>query len=215
MKVFAKIVNDQNQEFRLNTVLQFGNSWDHIGNIVLINPGSSEAKTEKLTVEKNELVKFEQGFEEYEWRKFSRDSTMGFIEKIFNGSYIGKNSSLNGCIQLFNLFNLKNQNLNQALKSIETIKVNQFTFGNNSPKYFNEKPTYFGWGKVIYQDPKLKEIAESILSACPQDQRIQKNIEKQNSFYHPMYINRAQNMKHFQWYKESILTSFYQLLQDN
>lgn len=212
MKVFAKIIQDQNQEFRVNTILQFGTSWEHIGNIVLINPGSSAPIGKPIDDELNELAKFEQDYHKYEWACFSPDSTMRFIEKVFNGSYIGDELQLNGCIQLFNLFNLKNQDLDKALEALSELKINELTFGTSSAKYFRKKPTYFGWGKTIYQRPQLKEIATQILSECDDTLKVQQDINNQRLFYHPMYINRAQNQEHFEHYKNGVLTSFFELL---
>ena len=43
---------------------------------------------------------------------------MGFVEKIFNGGYVERNIELNGIVQLFNTFNIKNQNLQKAVVQI-------------------------------------------------------------------------------------------------
>jgi hypothetical protein len=40
MKTYAEYFEEDGLSFRTNTILQFGNSWDLIGNIVLANPGS-------------------------------------------------------------------------------------------------------------------------------------------------------------------------------
>jgi len=41
MKAYAQFIEKDSITYRLNTLLQFGNSWEHIGNIILANPGSS------------------------------------------------------------------------------------------------------------------------------------------------------------------------------
>ena len=41
---------------------------------------------------------------------------MRFLKKIFDGSYIGEQKKLNGVVLLYNLFNLRNANLQQALE---------------------------------------------------------------------------------------------------
>ncbi len=45
MKVYAEFIDDNGLLFRTKTLLQFGDSWDLIGSIVMKNPGS--AKPEK------------------------------------------------------------------------------------------------------------------------------------------------------------------------
>ena len=41
MKVYAEYFEENGLKYRKNTLLQFGNSLDVIGNIVLANPGSA------------------------------------------------------------------------------------------------------------------------------------------------------------------------------
>lgn len=41
MKVYAEYFEEKGSTFRTNTILQFGDSWNLIGNIVLANPGSA------------------------------------------------------------------------------------------------------------------------------------------------------------------------------
>ena len=42
MKVYAEFINDESLIFRTRTLLQFGDSWDLIGSIVMKNPGSAK-----------------------------------------------------------------------------------------------------------------------------------------------------------------------------
>lgn len=42
MKVYARYFTENGLNFRLDTVLQFGNNWDIVGAAVLINPGSAK-----------------------------------------------------------------------------------------------------------------------------------------------------------------------------
>ena len=41
MNVYAEYIEENELSFRTNTILQFGDSWELIGNIVLANPGSA------------------------------------------------------------------------------------------------------------------------------------------------------------------------------
>ena len=43
MKVYTHFIKiDENDGYRWRTLLQFGNSWDCIGSVVMKNPGSSK-----------------------------------------------------------------------------------------------------------------------------------------------------------------------------
>ncbi|HDZ9287308.1 TPA: hypothetical protein RUZ31_003568, partial [Vibrio cholerae] len=84
MKVFAEYYLDDGLQFRCNTLLQFGTSWDLIGNIVLANPGSAEPVSE---VNNTSLENIEEFYGKYRannefiksnWKEFSTDPTMAF-----------------------------------------------------------------------------------------------------------------------------------------
>jgi hypothetical protein len=125
MKVFAEYIKYKELYFRRNTLLQFGDSWDLIGNIVLANPGSAKPKnvisSEELLLINGFYQKYRQQdiFEPLNYREFNDDPTMRMVAKIFNGLYIGREFKLNGTIQLFNTFNIKNQNLKSAITQID------------------------------------------------------------------------------------------------
>ncbi|RTJ22496.1 hypothetical protein [Campylobacter jejuni] len=92
-----------------NTLLCFGQSAELLGSAVLLNPGSSKCKEESLTCDElnkiREFYKDKKDVGDFDsWKKFSPDSTMREIEKIFNGQHIDKKTELNGIIQIFNLF---------------------------------------------------------------------------------------------------------------
>lgn len=210
MKVYAEYIEEDGFLYRRNTFLQFGNSWELIGSAVLANPGSakpiSPASDEILTLVSRFYEKWrkEEKAQPEHWNEFSPDSTMRFVEKIFNGWYIGKSVELNGVIQLFNTFNIKNQNLQEA---VTQIGVNSgLLFSYNVYKYFNDKPTYFGFSKEVLDNQILKNVAMSIFSNSSQSvlSLYNSNFDK-NKFYHPMYVNQAYGQKHFQKYRDEVL----------
>lgn len=127
---------------------------------------------------------------------------MSFIEKIFNGKYVGKNIELNGVIQLFNTFNIKNQNLQEAANQIGAESDLLFSFGVQ--EYFHDKPTYFGFSNEVLSNKILCEVAIDIFNKSSIEIKKIYNIEfMNNSFYHPMYINRAYGQPHFESYKNN------------
>lgn len=154
--------------YRRNTILQFGESWNLIGNIVLANPGSasplSGVQAGSILKIREFYTKYRHGsaFNEANWFEFSIDPTMGFIEKIFSGQYVGKNLELNGIVQLFNTFNVRNQNLQDAVNKIGIESNLLFSYGVE--KYFHDKPTYFGFSNEVLNNEVLREVAMNIFN---------------------------------------------------
>ncbi|MCS0334768.1 hypothetical protein ND981_17725, partial [Vibrio diabolicus] len=213
MRVFAEYYLDDGLQFRRNTLLQFGTSWDLIGNIVLANPGSAEPISE---VNNTSLCSIEAFYGKYRsgeqfvhsnWQEFSLDPTMVFIEKLFKGEYVGESQNLNGVIQLFNTFNIKNQNLDEAVQQIRTDSKLIFSFGIE--KYFHDCPTYFGFSNAVLNNPKLRIVAEQIFENS--SEKVKKPYDSKfsnNKFYHPMYINKAYKQAHFKKFRDSMLVPF-------
>lgn len=210
MKAYAEYFNENGMFFRRNTLLQFGDSWELIGNAVLANPGSAEP-IDGISEEISGMIsdfytkyRSSEAFTSENWFEFSPDSTMGFVEKIFNGWYIDKNIELNGVIQLFNTFNIKNQNLTEAIS--QTGKESDLLFSYNVYNYFNDKPTYFGFSNEVLDNEILRNVAKHIFNGSSDAvKHIYNNDFSENSFYHPMYVNRAHKQNHFREYKNSIL----------
>jgi hypothetical protein len=211
LKSFAEYFEEGGLLFRRNTLLQFGNSWDLIGSVVLANPGSAEpistVSSDLLDSISTFYNRFRNGkkIQPENWHEFSPDSTMRFVEKIFNGWYVGKNIELNGVVQLFNTFNIKNQNLQEAVAQIGVDS--ELLFSHDICKYFNDKPTYFGFSNEVLGNEVLRKVAMNIFNHSSEVVRsIYKDDFSKNSFYHPMYINQAYGQSHFQKYKKEILS---------
>ncbi len=87
MKVYAQYFEFNRLKYRLNTILQFGDSFAHIGNIILANPGSSKPVGNIDEISKDSIKTFFNSFKgrkfnDLNWYKFSVDTTMQVIEKI-------------------------------------------------------------------------------------------------------------------------------------
>jgi len=210
MKVYAEYFEENGLSFRSNTILQFGDSWELIGNVVLANPGSAQPTNKIDNISTDKLKEFYKSyrdtvaFKQDNWHEFKDDATMRFIQKIFSGGYVGKDKKLNGVIQLFNTFNIRNQNLEDAVKQIGVSSNQLFSIGVED--FFHDKPTYFGFSNAVLENTTLRPIAEAIFnSSSVKIKSIYNDSFSENAFYHPMYINRAHNQTHFQWYKEEVL----------
>jgi hypothetical protein len=220
MKVYAQYFELDGISYRLNTILQFGDSWELLGNVVLANPGSAEPIKEIDDTKINQLQSFYKNFENRNfdgknWYEFNDDATMQRIEKVFNGWYVNSSDTieLNGVIQLFNTFNVKNQNLTESIEKLPPD--NDILFSLGIEKYFNDKPTYFGFSNDVLYDDRLRFIAENIFNNSSSIVKTVYNKEfDKNSFYHPTFINRSYKRDFFYNYKENVLKPFKELIKN-
>lgn len=164
MKVFAHYfkLEENGNDYRWRTLLQFGSSWDVIGSVVMKNPGS--AAPLYSIEDKYILEHLNQFSSDHEWFAFSPDNTMVNIEKLFRTYYHNQsgNYNLNGIIQIFNLMNVRDPNLETAL-----IKNRQATFPMSKTTRQDIKqlisPVYLGWGNLGF-NTIFREGAEQIYS---------------------------------------------------
>jgi hypothetical protein len=189
MRVYARYFTDDGLNYRRNTILQLGDSWEVIGAAVLINPGSAApiAETDEQTTEQLRQIT---GIAT-DWKTFSTDSTMRQLEKVFNGSYINKQKTLDGVIMLFNLFNLRDQRLEEAVKQMKDCKsCNLFSEENDLQLMKGVGKIYLGWGETGKRE--LREQAEKIFNNLTAEQKSYlKPKFEENPFYHPGFINRS------------------------
>lgn len=101
MKVYTHYTKLTEKEgFRWRTLLQFGNSWNIIGTVVMKNPGSAAAScmvTDRAVLQA--LRTFDESMTEETWYEFTPDQTMYCIRDLFR-EYQLKNAhtDLNGVI---------------------------------------------------------------------------------------------------------------------
>ncbi len=197
MKVYARYFTENNINYRRNTLLQFGNCWNLIGSIILINPGSAKPISENKLDDSvlTEISKLTGLNRPDDWREFNSDPTMGWINRIFNNSYINEGKQLNGVIQLFNLFNLRDADLSSALKTYkESDSIHLFSTDDDI-KQCGDKPVYFGWGNTGKSKDVnfkiLRQKAEYIFDCLKSNNRYLLPEFDENSFYHPRYIQMS------------------------
>lgn len=194
MKVFAEHIEDNGIKYRGKTLLQFGESFDLIGSAVLKNPGKAE-RIDKISPGNLVLIsKFynnKQINNEY-WCEFTHDNTIIFLSKIFSGYYIAeKEDHLNGIIQLFNLHNIKDQNILDARKKfIGNDSIYLCQPPSEIIPLFKDRPVYLGWGNEYSQSEKLRQNSLEIFNHVKinSDEYLKDNFYE-NKFYHPLYIN--------------------------
>ena len=108
MKVYAHFREEGGRMFRWRTLLQFGDSWQVVGSVVMKNPGSAYPLTPNQCVSDMFILPELQAIDDSEpWYEFKPDITMSCITRLFGVQ--------SGVIQIFNLFNIREADLAQAL----------------------------------------------------------------------------------------------------
>lgn len=196
-KVYARFYEDTESglRYRTNTILQFGDSWDIIGAAVLTNPGSAEISKEEVSAEAlNHLKKLTGSEDCWDVVNFSRDTTIrDWLPRIFNGYFAQQGEhGLSGIILLYNLFNIKNQDLGKAVESCKNAQLSRnaqssFLYTTATDiALINKAPiVYLGWGNVAKRELFPKRAIE-LFSAIHPNLRSHYNPEfEKNTFYHP------------------------------
>lgn len=201
MKVYTHWISlkrsghQRNEGLRWRTLLQFGNSWNIIGSVVMKNPGASIFKGDKQPVHIPELSKFDS--ESFEWYEFTNDPTMRAIEGLFA---FAAEKPLNGVIQIFNLFYVRDADLGNGIK-IDAEKVlpkclisedemlkKDLRFLRQTPK---DCPIYLGFSSLAW-DKKYGKRAKAFFDETMEHYKngaCYLNTDyKKNPFYHPLYL---------------------------
>lgn len=205
MKVFAKYFDENGVGYRTNTILQFGTSKQIIGAAFLINPGSAKPispANEELAETLAEISKTDS----QNWFEFTSDSTMNWLSNIFNGKYIGKTKELEGIILLFNLFNLRDANCYQAVKSAtKSTSSNLFTTDHDLTMIKDIHQVYLGWGGEGFGE--FRNQAKYIFDSLSENQKYYLDKEyNKNKFCHPRGVQLWH--KRSKYYKD-LLENFY------
>lgn len=190
MKVFTHYTKiTEQEEFRWRTLLQFGESWDIIGSVVMKNPGSaavSRAVTDPETLQA--LQGFDGNTSKETWFEFTPDQTMYCIRDLFREYYSANtHKDLNGVIQIFNLFYIREPNLECALQKAAQFGSKDLTDYDVTHLV---PPIYLGFSDLgkygSYQDTARKFFE----AAKAQGMRCYHENFLKNKFYHPLYLMR-------------------------
>jgi hypothetical protein len=197
MKVFThyKTIEENNEGYRWRTLLQFGTSWDIIGSAVMMNPGSANYKySDKRWIDDtttlNYLAQFDYPCDCGEkWYEFKDDPTLRFVADLFAAYMkVPSKNELQGVIQIFNLFYLREPKLGDALyknKSLSILKqINDSIFEYDIKAL--KQPVYLGFGTLSHSSDfrekayrYFKEVKEK------HNAKYLSDIFEENPFYHP------------------------------
>lgn len=180
MKCFARWEQERISGacFRDQTILQFGDSWELLASIVLLNPGSAlpldnSDQTEYLR--SKSLHYFVEPSVDETYLEFSIDRLMGDVIKLFSRKYSG------GTIRLLNLFNLKNQDSNEAVEQLLLNQSHPKMFSKNQEIKFCDAPVIIASGGNGSNHLRLKQELIRHIS-----------LAKENNLYRIAAVNNKQ-----------------------
>lgn len=202
IKVYTHYKCENEIEYRWRTIIQIGDSWEVRGTIFMKNPGSSKSvESSNKAIEDSIILEKLRTFDDRrtslscEWYEFSVDRTMISVINLFTAYYEAHGKKLNGVIQLFNLFNVRDANLKKAMDKCKDDGLDKLLYTTDDDIKNIELPVYIGWGN-LWRNPAHKENAQRIFSEVIKKTSYLCNSIDDNKFYHPQYLmNYGKNRK--------------------
>ncbi len=206
MKIYThyNLIGNTERGYRWRTLLQFGTSWNIIGSIVMMNPGNAnfkhsdhrpEADVELL----NHLRQFDNSINQNEaWYEFNSDPTLDIVNEMFSErSRVNGFGELNGVIQVFNLFYLRDPNLDKGIElnnKLELDSTNDTIFEDDIKNL--KAPLYLGFGQLS-QNPQFKDKAKFFFDKAIGELGVKylDPVFEKNSFMHPRRLMRYMKYK--------------------
>lgn len=192
MKVYAHFREEGGRMFRWRTLLQFGDSWQVVGSVVMKNPGSAYPLTPNQCVSDMFILPELQAIDDSEpWYEFKPDITMSCITRLFGVQ--------SGVIQIFNLFNIREADLAQALHLYDEASPCVYEQQANPPPSSLllstteqdisqlKGPVYLGWGP-LGSDGRFRQKAQMIFDAVKDRMNYLNPDFDSNPFFHPLYL---------------------------
>ncbi len=189
-------------EYRWRTLLQFGSSWKIIGSVVMKNPGSANyLNGNNHWIEDRDILSHLESFDYLrdqvcgeKWYEFHSDTTMECVAELFAQKMgVRDKSDLQGVVQIFNLFYLREQDSGKALKAITAMpsarKIDDEIFMDDIRAL--KSPVYLGFGKLA-KSSVFREKASAFFYEAKKEHNAQYlNADfDDNHFYHPLALMR-------------------------
>ena len=207
MKVYThykanEIIDNHPYEYRWRTLLQFGSSWDIIGSVVMKNPGSADyLNGNDHWIEDRDILSHLDLFDYpcdrkcgEKWYEFHSDTTMECVAELFAQKMgVTDKSKLQGVVQIFNLFYLREQDSGKAVRTIKSMPsvmaIDDRIFENDIRVL--KAPVYLGFGKLA-KSSIFREKAFSFFNEAVNNYhaRYLDTSFDNNRFYHPLALMR-------------------------
>lgn len=208
MKVYAHYEKINGIEYRWRTLLQLGNSWDVRGTVIMKNPGSSRPikwnNDIPIPINNSEILRNLERFDiserngTKEWFDFSVDPTMRHVGHLIEKYLDYNNIPKEGIIQLFNLFNVIDASLKDAIKKYKDGGINTIEEDLHNLVF----PVYIGWGD-LWRNKLFNDNAKKFFDSVKTEMHYLDSSDMgKNYFYHPQYLlgvgkNRSQCICHY------------------
>ena len=190
MKVYTHYTKITEKEgFRWRTLLQFGHSWNIIGTAVMKNPGSAAVSCPVTDPEiLQALHVFDENTSKETWYEFTPDQTMYCIRDLFREyQSMNAHADLDGIIQIFNLFYIREPKLEYALQKASQFGAKDLTDYDISHLV---PPIYLGFSD-LGKHTTYGSIAQRFFEAArAQGMKCYHEEFQKNKFYHPLYLMR-------------------------
>ena len=187
MKCYARWIKDKENFYRDQTILQFGESWELIANIILLNPGSAVPKSDDsvddFLVSKN-LPYFVKSDHNQNYYEFTIDPLMRNIINCF------KNKQDAGVIKIYNLFNLKNQDSKKALLKYQQNIDNPYIHTEKKDILYDNKKVIIATGESNLADTLKLELKKYIQLADNNNLYALQKIAKQTYTFKDSTVNK-------------------------
>jgi len=187
MKCYARWIKDKENFYRDQTILQFGESWELIANIILLNPGSAVPKSDDsvddFLVSKN-LPYFVKSDHNQNYYEFTIDPLMRNIINCF------KNKQDAGVIKIYNLFNLKNQDSKKALLEYQQNIDNPYIHTEKKDILYDNKKVIIATGESNLADTLKLELKKYIQLADNNNLYALQKIAKQTYTFKDSTVNK-------------------------
>lgn len=197
MKVYAHYEKINGIEYRWRTMLQLGNAWEVCGTVVMKNPGSS--KPINMIIDKDVLHQLEsfdnaKSYKGNCWYEFSVDNTMWLVRRLIEDYLRAHKKPVEGIIQIFNLFNIREVDLYMALEKMKSSQDETLLMTTEDDINNLVQPIYLGWGN-LKNNKVFKEYAEKFFEKAKQNTTYLDQEYNKNPFYHPQYLLLYGNKK--------------------
>jgi len=187
MKCYARWTKDKENFYRDQTILQFGESWELIANIILLNPGSAVPKSDDsvddFLASKN-LPYFVKSDHNQNYYEFTIDPLMRNIINCF------KNKQDAGVIKIYNLFNLKNQDSKKALLEYQQNIDNPYIHTEKKDILYDNKKVIIATGESNLIDNLKTELKKYIQLADNNNLYALQKIAKQKYTFKDSTVNK-------------------------
>ncbi len=196
------IVDNHPYEYRWRTLIQFGSSWNIIGSVVMKNPGSANyLNGNDYWIEDRGILSHLESFDYRrdrvngeKWYEFHSDATMECVAELFAQKMgVYDKSELQGVVQIFNLFYLREQDSGKAVKAIIAMpaarKIDDEIFMDDILAL--KSPVYLGFGKLA-KSSVFREKAFAFFNEATKNHsaRYLNTDFDDNCFYHPLALMR-------------------------